>query len=99
MRVDYATYMEFYADHDDAPDFTGRCTGTQHHGCGRFCGEAFYCARCDAELRDEWRAQMAEESAHADALAAAEQAAWEAEEREARRLAQLAAEEWDFVAD
>lgn len=79
-------YME-----DDAPDFTGRCTGTQHHGCGRFCGEAFYCARCDAELRDEWRAQMLAESAHADALAAAEQAAWEAEEREARALGKIAA--------
>lgn len=84
---------------DNTPDFTGRCTGTQRHGCGRFCGEAFYCARCDAELRDEWRAQMLAESAHADALAVAEQAAWEAEEREARRLAQLAAEERDFVAD
>jgi hypothetical protein len=89
----YYLNPSLYMDPGDADEPSGRCPGTKDHGCGRFAGRAWYCPRCDAEERAAWRAMMAEESAHADALAAAEQAAWEAEERDARALGKIAA--WD----
>lgn len=78
MRVDHATWMEFYADHDDAPDFTGRCEGTGRRKCGRFCGASFYCARCAAELDAIYHAELARESAWENERMAEEQARWAA---------------------
>lgn len=41
----YAYDQDYEAD---AP--TGRCPGPVAHGCGRFTGGSWYCARCEAEL-------------------------------------------------
>lgn len=83
-----------YMDPGDAePDYTGRCEGTRHRKCGRFCGRSFYCTRCQAEVEAEWRETMVAESRAADEAFAREQAWYEAEEREARALGKIAA--WD----
>lgn len=67
---DYYGYDQDYEE--DEP--TGRCEGTPTHGCGRFIGSAWLCARCEAELRGAWRAERAEEASYIARLEAAEEA-------------------------
>lgn len=89
MRHDYYGYDQDY----EADEPSGRCEGTRHHKCGRFCGNSFYCARCLAEIETEWRADMLTEAAHENERAAREQAAWDAEEQDSRAANAISA--WD----
>ena len=72
MRHDYYGYDQDYEV--DAP--TGRCEGTNHHKCGRFCGNSFHCARCIAEMSAEAREELLIEAAEDAARRAIEDARW-----------------------
>lgn len=68
----YRDYVNEGCEPDD--DITGRCHGER---CGRFCGRAYYCDRCNARIDAEYREDLAREQAWQDEKIAREQAAWD----------------------